>query len=280
MESSGGKNNELDAWETFVSLVRKSYSDLGSSKTKQVDSEKERAAIRQLIQYFFRRIRSGLEKCGIEVSRIDEYLQNLLVLANRRGSRKIYLKNLKLINKIIPEIEIQRERWMSAHGEGGNDGGVIFSKTEIDLQKTLDKIDPGLGGSYQQTLLDLSDTRRISYGGTANELREIVRRVLDKLAPDEEVRKAKWFVLEKGANKPTMKQKTQFILDSRGLGKSQKEPTEKTVNLIEIDTVGSIARSTYDAGSSLSHTQAAKDHTMRLKRYVDAVLSDLLEIKN
>lgn len=280
-EGELGLPNTIDSWEVFVSLVSKLYSDLGASRTVEVSSEQEKVATKQLVRYFFRNIRSSLIECEIEISEIDQYLQTLLELANKRGHRKVYLENLRSIKKLIPSIEIQRERWMSVHKTVAGRMQVVFTQTENNLQKILNKLDSGLGDSYKQALLDLSDVNRISYGGTANELREVVRRVLDKLAPDDDVEKADWFTLESGTHKPTMKQKTRFILVSRGLAKSQRELAEKGVNLIdiEIDAIGGITRSTYDSGSSMSHARAAKEHALRLKRYVDAVLCDILEVE-
>ena len=56
---------------------------------------------------------------------------------------------------------------------------------------------------------------RISYKGTIAELREILREVLDYLAPDKEVIATPGFKLEKDRFTPTMKQRVRHVLRSR-----------------------------------------------------------------
>jgi hypothetical protein len=64
--------------------------------------------------------------------------------------------------------------------------------------------------SYRQALDDLTNGNRVSYRGTAAELREGVREVVDHLAPDDAVTKATGFKLEKDRSRPTMKQTARF----------------------------------------------------------------------
>ena len=55
------------------------------------------------------------------------------------------------------------------------------------------------------------------------------------------------------------------------------ESTEKSVNLIE-SLAGDVARAVYDRASLATHVESSRIEVQRIKRYVDTVLFDLLEI--
>src|SRR5205085_2867453 len=95
---------------------------------------------------------------------------------------------------------------------------VQATATETLILTTLERI--GLqetARSYRQVLIDLSEARRLSYRGTATELREVVREVLDHLAPDDQVTSTAGYKQQPGTDGPTMTQKARFILKARGL---------------------------------------------------------------
>jgi len=117
-----------------------------------------------------------------------------------------------------------------------------------------------------------------SFRGTAVELREAFRETLDQLAPDDAVTGQDGFALEKGQTKPTMKQKVRFILRSRRKGSTQRALAEKSLELVETLS-GEIARAFYDRASLSAHVQTTRDEVLQLKRYVDTLLFDLLEIR-
>jgi hypothetical protein len=83
--------------------------------------------------------------------------------------------------------------------------------TEARILQTITTMLPSAGASYEQAMRDLHDGTRVSVRGTAVELREALREVLDDLAPDVEVAKAPGFKLEHGQTKPTMRQKAHFV---------------------------------------------------------------------
>jgi hypothetical protein len=99
------------------------------------------------------------------------------------------------------------------------------------------------------------------------------------LAPDSEVLKQPGFKLEENQTKPTMKQKVRFVLTSRDRNKTQRDATEKSVDLIE-SLVGEVARATYNRASLATHVETTRSEVHRIKRYVDTVLFDLLEISD
>jgi hypothetical protein len=152
----------------------------------------------------------------------------------------------------------------------------LTTPTEAAILATLDGIVPSIALSYRQVLQDLGDVSRVSYRGTASELREVLRELLDHLAPDEDVLKS-GVQLEKGRPTPTMKQKTVFILKARGIGETGRKPATDAVTAVE-GAVGSLARSVYDRGSLSTHIATTRQEVLAFKGYTDAVLADLLQI--
>jgi hypothetical protein len=74
-----------------------------------------------------------------------------------------------------------------------------------------------------------------------------------------------------------MKQKVRFVLSSRERRKTQTESAEKSVDLVESLT-GDVTRAVYNRASLATHVESARTEVHRIKRYVDTVLFDLLEI--
>jgi hypothetical protein len=141
----------------------------------------------------------------------------------------------------------------------------------------LQGVSPSAAASYEQAILDLGDESRKSMRGTAAELREALREVLDSLAPDSAVMNEPGFKLEEGRKEATMRQKARFVLRSRRLPKTDLENTEKAVSIIE-ELVASLVRGVYGSGSIQIHAEATRPTVRKLKMYVDTVLSELLEI--
>ncbi len=74
-----------------------------------------------------------------------------------------------------------------------------------------------------------------------------------------------------------MRQKVRVILSSRGKNRTQHVAAEKTVELIETLS-GEVARAVYNRASLSTHVETTKDEVVQLKRYMDALFFDLLEI--
>jgi hypothetical protein len=151
------------------------------------------------------------------------------------------------------------------------------SEAEQKILSDLTNRLPSAALSYRQALSDLSDAERVSFRGTAHELREAVREVLDQLAPDEKVLKAPSFKLERDRTKPTMKQKVRFIFKDQQRSLTESGPAENAVDAIA-ETIASMARSTSERGSMSAHTEQTKTEVLKVKRYVEAVLQDILEV--
>ena len=139
---------------------------------------------------------------------------------------------------------------------------------------TLAKMLPRAAASYEQVLRDIAEGGRVSWRGTSAELIEALREVMDHLAPDDKVSAAPGFQLETGQTGPTQRQKVRFILKARG-----SRGTAVAEGSLAIDeAVASLARSAYQRGSVSTHAAPDVSEVRKLKRYVDALLAELLEI--
>ncbi|PPD29017.1 MAG: hypothetical protein CTY20_07885 [Hyphomicrobium sp.] len=158
--------------------------------------------------------------------------------------------------------------------------GSSESKTnEVDalILSSLNDVCPAASASYQQALEDMAQSVRISWRGSATELREALRETLDKLAPDKEVEAEPNYKPEPNAQRPTMKQKVRFILKSRGLNSSQVTTSEDTTRFIE-ESLGGITRSIYNRSSVSTHTPTTREEVVRIHALVRLVLCELLAI--
>lgn len=149
---------------------------------------------------------------------------------------------------------------------------------ENAILERLHAILPSSAASYRQALIDLRDTSRLSVRGTALELRETLRELLDQLAPTDQVETAPWFEYEDGQSKPTMRQKARFILRSRRSPDAIMLTTEDSVALIEEHT-SSLVRNVYRAASLPTHVASSRATVLQLKRYIDSVLAELLDLQ-
>ena len=254
---------------------------VGLIKGKQLRSKTFQLKVKNLVQQYFRTTRTELIRMKIDLKDMDLYMQRLLGLTSRDSLTLGYKINLKLIEKEIPKIEIKRELYLSEVQLPNKDNK---NNTEIDrrILATLSDLIPSAALSYQQVLVDLEDKHKISFRGTAAEIREILREVLDHLAPDKDVVSSDGFSYEKDSKgnaltTSTMKQKTRFILRSRGLSKTAVKTPESVVKIIE-DSIADFTRSTYDRGSLSTHVATKRPEVKQLKSYVETILCELLEI--
>jgi hypothetical protein len=74
-----------------------------------------------------------------------------------------------------------------------------------------------------------------------------------------------------------MKQKVRFILKARGQSKSSSSVPEQGTMTVD-EMVGALTRSAYDRSSVASHVASERKAVIQVRRYVVAVLQDLLEL--
>lgn len=144
------------------------------------------------------------------------------------------------------------------------------------IHQALSGVSLSLAGSYAQVKSDLQDTDRTSWAGTAHEIREILRGILELLAPDTELTTQPGFQLEKGATSPTQKQKVVHILRKHNAGSKEEEVAKQAI-FIE-DRVGNLVRAMYSRASNAAHTSRDRKEVIRILNYFEAVAHDLLNI--
>jgi hypothetical protein len=203
----------------------------------------------------------------------DALWQQLVRLAHGNNARNTYLKTLLALRKQLREFNIfaLAKPVMQVGQDQTN------SREEILILKTLESIVPSAAASYRQGLSDLAAGQRLSYRGTAAEFRESLRETLDHLAPDADVMAQDWYKPEEGQKLPTMKQKTRYVLTSRERNKTQRVSAEKMLGLIE-ELSGEVMRAVYNRASLAAHVNQSRDEVVKIKRYVDTMFFDLLEI--
>ncbi len=208
--------------------------------------------------------------------RHDGLWQQLVRLAHGSNVRRTYLKTVGALRKELSEFNISA---LSTPVVPATQLGtsMSLSREETLILKTLESLVPSAAASYRQGLSDLTGSERLSYRGTAAEFRESLRETLDQLAPDADVEAQAWYKPEDGQNKPTMKQKTRYILTSRERNKTQRDSAEKMLKLID-ELSGEVMRAVYNRASLATHIHQSKGEVQKIKRYVDTVLFDLLEI--
>jgi hypothetical protein len=211
------------------------------------------------------------------LAKLDEDWQQLIRLAHTNNAKKSYLSLLKKLLEKTTELAVLIHSPI-APIVSQSVPKLSYSQAEEILISTLEQLVPSAAQSYRQGLQDLRTTeKRFSFKGTACELRETLREILDNLAPDNEVRRQSWFKQEPDCNGPTMKQKVRYIMMSRGKNKAQRTLTEKSIDLIE-NPYGDVTRAVYNRASLSTHVETTKQEVSQMKRYLDAVLFDILEI--
>jgi hypothetical protein len=206
----------------------------------------------------------------------DQHWQDILRLAHGNNQRRTYIRELGTILRELTELRVAS--LSRSAGKSTAQGGLsTLTPAEKQILATLDALLPTAAASYRQGIADLREGNRLSYRGTASEFREALRETLDHLAPDADVSKQPGFKYEDGLKKPTMKQKVRYVMTSRGRPSSQRDVAERSVRGVE-DLAGEVLRATYDRASLATHLETTRAEVLRIKRYVDTVFFDLLEI--
>jgi len=255
-------------------------SDIRKGKAVNVNSKSIKEAAVAAGSHYFKECRAEALQIlndGQALADLDEDWQRLIRLAHGNNSKKSYLSLVKSLLKKTTDLTVATHVYLTPPAPS-RATKIGYSQAEEILLATLDSLIPTAAQSYRQGLHDLSfQDNRFSYRGTASEFREALRETLDILAPDEDVTKQTWFKQEPNCHGPTMKQKVRFILASRGKNRTQRLAAEKSVDVIE-SLCGEVARAVYDRASLSTHVQTTKNEVIQMKRYLDAVLFDVLEI--
>lgn len=256
-----------------VEGVRKQVS---KRQSVQVRSQEEKKQLQQLIDSYFRDVRPTIlshEASSDFVKEIDTEMQDLLKCSHKHTKRSLVKKRLADLKKKLIQLEAHSVA-LVATGSGTEATNLVDRR----VIETLQRLVPSGALSYEQALIDLDGPDRKSWRGPATDLREALRETLDHLAPDKDVTSQPGFKLEPDLKRPTMKQKTRFILLKRGLSKTLSETPEKAVDSIET-AIGSFVRSVYKRSNISTHTPTVRDEVLRVRDWVRIVLCELLEIR-
>lgn len=153
---------------------------------------------------------------------------------------------------------------------------VPFERNEIF--DALAAISPALANSYAQVKMDITDTNRVSWAGSAHEIREIISSLLRQLAPDDEVKKQRWFIQDPSTKGITRAQRTRYLIQLKNLGSNRQEVIEKDMNMLE-DRISGLVNSIYNRASEAAHMYEDQDEVFRILGYFEALIHDLLVIK-
>jgi hypothetical protein len=269
--------DDLDPWDGLRSRIDALKIAISKSKAVNVNAATLRDDAQDTVQQYFRRARPDLIALGIaeaELATVDGEMQSLLALAQGRNLKRSYKRVLQVIGREYPRLSSLRERRLGDTASASRTQAAQ-SDGERRIINTLEKMLPHAAKSYGQALSDLGGAR-LSWRGTAVELRELVREVLDHLAPDDAVMKETGFKLEKDRRAPTMKQKASFILRARGLSSTSRKAPQDAISVVD-ELTATFVRSAYDRGSASTHGTPEKADVERLKMYVDLVLTELFE---
>ena len=261
-------------WRDLCTAFKQYSSQLDRVSAKHVNSQEMKNSTKQLAQIYFRNVRALLALYSLDeqTEPLTTAFQTLLELSEGRNLASSYKKQTKIIRRLIPRVTSQLELQGGASSSGNSS-----SMTDHKIIAILTDLSLPAAQCYQQAIADLTDPRRLSFLGPAHELRECLRQVLDKIAPDADVEKAPGYKHERDLKKPTMKQKVRFIFKNRERSATESAAPEDAANAIE-SVIADMTRSTYDHGSLAAHKERGKKSVEQLKRYVDVVFHDLLEL--
>ncbi|MQA85931.1 MAG: hypothetical protein GEV03_15220 [Streptosporangiales bacterium] len=149
-----------------------------------------------------------------------------------------------------------------------------LSGRDADVLARLRRHRSSLADSLEQALTDLNDHTRLSYVGTAAEIREVMRATVQLFAPDDEVRNQPWYEgIEQGRKRnPSQAERIRYAVQQRGGDKDQAKGIDEVVDQI----VAKIGRHTYSRGSSAVHADAVQADVRKLTSWVFAILDEIL----
>jgi hypothetical protein len=265
-------------WGELRDALGAYHSRLNRVQTNHVNSKGLKDQSKEIAQLFFRNVRPALINYHLDefIEPLTGAFQALLELSEGRNLTASYKRHLTAIRRLVPRVTSQIAMRAPLPGFA-----VSSSENDSKIIDTLSRLVPSASLSYQQAIGDLADPRRLSFRGPAHELREALREVLDHLAPDDEMSK-EGVRFEKGQDDKdrttyTMKQKVRFIFRARERSMTESAVPEKATATIDA-LIADMTRSTYDRGSLSAHKERGKKSIEQLKRYVDVILHDLLEI--
>jgi hypothetical protein len=263
-------------WWEYLDALNVELKRMSRLGITHVNARRLRDGAKEAVQFYFREVRQHIVDLRIDSSQIaliDSEMQEMIAMTSKVTRTATYAAKMRVLDRLRAPLETAIE---IASNAVGTPTSKALTATESAILKTLEQVVPTTALSYQQVLKDLDDPNRVSHRGTASELREVLRELLDHLAPDEAVVET-GIKLEQGQTKPTMKQKTVFILKARGINETQRKTAGDAAEAVA-GAVGSLARSVYNRGSLSTHIGTTRQEVLTFKGYMEAVLAEILEI--
>ena len=244
---------------------------LGRLKTIRVNTAEEISRIRAVISTWFETLRPVLASQGVEFAQlkaVDEPLSQCMELTLTRSPRNRYRSHIHQAARVF-------KRQIILHLSTRTANPPLDASTQMIVEK-LSQLSPHLAVSYRQVHRDLTDNTRLSYRGTANELREILRETLEHLAPDDKVMAREWYRPVGDRRAPTHQQRARYILEKRGGGSSEQEVVNRALSVVE-DGIAKLVRDLYSRAADAAHTPKDASEIERLLHHFHALVHDLCE---
>ncbi len=268
-----------ESWQALMNLVGQLDREVKAVKSRTISSKALHSLAREMVEQYTGIVRPELITRGFtdaELEIVDAEMEAALRLATGTKQRSAYMESGRKVRKTLRELDIARVMRAGASTSRA-DAPAQAARTAIDglIVDALVQILPSTAASYEQALLDLEDPARLSYRGVANELREVLREVLDYYAPDDALTSAG--VRPDPDHGFTQKQKVRYIMRQRGVAENAREAPERTVELIEA-SMASLTRATSVRASISAHVSTGRTEARTIKPYVEVVLADLLNV--
>lgn len=241
-----------DPWDHFYERIERLEKRVRGVKAVAVNSTSLKAEAKEVVQYYFRHARPDAIRTGIresDLQQIDDSLQNLNTLSLGNNRKSSYLSCIAGCRKLIATLNVQRHKLVGINAITPAQSANGITPQQQRVIDTLSAMLPVAARSFAQVLSDLADTSRKSFRGPAAELREILREVIDHLAPDSTVTSAPGFQYESERTNPTIRQKVRFIMKNRRKGSQAVATSEDAWASLD-----ALARSLYNRGSAATHS--------------------------
>jgi hypothetical protein len=242
------------------------------SGRKIVSPSSVQPTISAIARIHFESVRPELTRHGVTaalVKSLDDILQELIVLGSEINPPAAYSETRSIAPLFLKAtIELAKAR---------GEQRLVLSHAEQNILRRLEGMLPVSADSYEQAIRDIVEGGKVSWRGTATELREVLREVIHHLAPTEDVIAAPGYAHEEGQNKPTQRQRVRHILTTRHSGDAALASAEGALTTVD-EMVALLARTTYNRSSASTHGGTGATEIRNLKGYIDALLSELLTV--
>lgn len=267
------------AWDALVASIGALHIESQSATAPPEAAALEHG--KSIARHYFREVRPQLRLLAVEsrvLGELDHGLEGLFSFPDDHPDPESFAKALDSLADLIAKVSLAREYRLSDESfEQAAPRLSAITDHEERIITTMESLVPSAAKAFLQAILDSADTTRVSYRGPANEFREALREVLDYLAPDADVMAQPGFECEAEEELPTRRQKVRYILKARKLTRPAARIPEYLVEQMDTKAAG-IAATTYTLANVAAHIETERIELLRMRRYADLVLSELLEV--